>query len=100
MAPRTRAQPEGSTASEICCRVGRASSCTATAYLELARLDGFAGVLGRGDLACGKANPESSDADDHRDARDPQQRIGVAIAERVELRRRHVLHRPGRAAQV
>src|ERR1700741_1502663 len=100
MAPRIRHQPAESTASEICWRVGLASSSTASAYLQLAGLDGFASVLRRGDLACREADPERGDADEYRGARHPQQGGGVGRIECVELGRRHVFDRPGGAAQV
>src|SRR5262249_32069017 len=99
MAPRIRRQPAGSTASEICCRVGLASSSTASAYLQLAGLDGFARVLRRGDLACREADEERGDANEYRDTRDPQQGVGVALVQGVELGRRHVLDWPGGATQ-
>src|SRR6478672_6416309 len=100
MAARTRRQPAGSTASEICCRVGLASSSTATAYLQLACLHRLAGVLRGGDLPRRETDPERGDADQHGDPGDPEQRVGVAVPERVELRGRHVLHRPRGATQV
>src|SRR5215211_5647659 len=70
------------------------------AFLEFALLKRLTGVLGGGDLSCGEIDSERRGADDHRDTGDPQQRVGVAGVERVELGGRHIGDRSRGAAQI
>ncbi len=47
----------------------------------------FPGVLRAGDLAGGEPDAQRGGTDQHRDTGHPQQRVGVAVAQRVELSR-------------
>src|SRR6187397_381208 len=69
-------------------------------FLQLARLERLAVVLGGGDLPRAEADTERGERPCDRDACHPQQRVGVAGIQRVELPWRHLLDGSGRAAEV
>src|ERR1700678_1360314 len=68
--------------------------------LQVPGVDGFLDLLRMGNLLRGVADEQRGTADQDGRSGHPQQAVGVAVVERMQLRVVHELHRAGGAAQV